>query len=81
MNNVKCVISYGETKNRIFEFCNKNSIPCFKEDNLKKAVDEAIKYSTIGDTILLSPACASWDSYKNFEERGIEFKNIVNGDV
>ena len=32
-----------------------------------------------GDVILLSPACASWDQYKCFEDRGTEYKTIVNG--
>ncbi len=31
-----------------------------------------------GDVVLLSPACASWDQYKCFEDRGTEFKTIVN---
>ena len=31
-----------------------------------------------GDVVLLSPACASWDQYKCFEDRGTEFKQIVN---
>ena len=46
-------------------------------DTLKEAVEVSFKSSNIGDVILLSPACASWDQYKCFEDRGIEFKYCV----
>ena len=46
-------------------------------NTLKEAVDIAYKSSDVGDVILLSPACASWDQYKCFEDRGVEFKGCV----
>ena len=47
-------------------------------DDLEKAVREAFKFGESGDYVLLSPACASWDMFDNFEERGKLFKKIVN---
>ena len=47
-------------------------------NNLKKAVLEAYKDSEPGDTILLAPGCASFDQFKNFEDRGEKFCEIVN---
>jgi UDP-N-acetylmuramoylalanine--D-glutamate ligase len=47
-------------------------------DTLEEAVDMARKSAEEGDVISLSPASASFDLYRNFEERGIHFKNIVN---
>ena len=69
---------YGETKNRIKDFAIKNNIDVTVTENLDEAVHAAYNISLEGDTILLSPACASWDQYKNFEERGDEFKKIVS---
>ena len=48
-----------------------------EEETEKYSLEDAIKYANSGDTVLLSPACASWDQYKNFEERGEEFKKEV----
>ena len=45
---------------------------------LKKAVQEAYKDSVPGDTILLAPGCASFDQFKNFEDRGEKFCELVN---
>ena len=44
---------------------------------MEEALDEAIKNSAPGDVILLSPACSSFDQFKNYEERGRIFKEMV----
>ena len=77
LKNVKHIVCYGETKERIKEFAIKNNIDVTVTNNLEDAVHAAYNMSLEGDTILLSPACASWDQYKNFEDRGNEFKKIV----
>jgi len=77
MKNTKLVVSYGETKNRIYDFCNSINIKCIVVDDLITAVREAYSNSIEGDVILLSPACASWDQFKDFEERGRVFKENI----
>ena len=77
MKNVKCVVCFGETKNRIEEFCNDLNIKCYKNDTLKEAMNVVKDICTPGDVVLLSPACASWDQYDKFEDRGDEFKKLV----
>ena len=78
LNHVKHIVCYGETKERIKKFALDNNIDVTVMDNLEEATKAAYNISLEGDTILLSPACASWDQYKNFEERGNEFKKIVS---
>ncbi len=77
MKNVKCVVCFGETKNRIEEFCNDLNIKCYKNDTLKEAMNVVKDICAPGDVVLLSPACASWDQYDRFEDRGDEFKKLV----
>ena len=78
MNHVKEVICYGETKERIHEWTNKNNINCDVVNSLKEATLKSYDIANDGDVVLLSPACASWDQYPDFEVRGKEFKDIVN---
>lgn len=78
LKNTKLIICYGETKNRIKEFADKLNVECFVVEDLEEAVKKSYDLSSKGDVILLSPACASWDQYKNFEERGTLFKQVVN---
>lgn len=46
-------------------------------DNMKDAVAQAYKHANKGDTVLLSPACASFDLFENYEDRGDQFKEAV----
>lgn len=78
MNNVKTILCFGETKEKIKDFATKNGIECSIYDTLEQATKAATSISNSGDIVLLSPACASWDQYKCFEDRGDEFKKIVN---
>ena len=77
LKNVKCIMAYGETKDRIEDFCKDEGITCYKSDNLRESMMKVKEVMESGDVVLLSPACASWDQYKKFEDRGNEFKDLV----
>lgn len=77
MINVKYIVCYGETKEKIKEFAIKYNYNCEIVNNLIEATHKAYQISSSGDTILLSPGCASWDQYKCFEDRGNEFKEEI----
>jgi len=49
----------------------------FLKDSMRSGRYGAYANAKSGDVVLLSPACASWDQYKCFEDRGTEFKRIV----
>lgn len=78
LTNVKLVVCYGETKNKIEEFMKENNVKTIVVDTLVEAVHEAYDNSLEGDVILLSPACASWDQFEDFEVRGKVFKEEIN---
>lgn len=58
--------------------CDAGALPIVECENLKSAVDEARKLARSGDVVILSPASASFDQFKNFMERGDTFKRFVN---
>ncbi len=77
LKNTKAVVCYGECKDRCKKEIDSLGIKCDVVNNLKEAVELANEESVSGDVILLSPASASWDQYKCFEDRGDEFKKLV----
>ncbi|MBE3579491.1 MAG: UDP-N-acetylmuramoyl-L-alanine--D-glutamate ligase [Caldanaerobacter subterraneus] len=77
---VRKLILIGQTAEKIKKTALKYSYPeeaIFLVDSLEEAVRKAYEVAEKGDSVLLSPACASWDMFKNFEERGKAFKKAV----
>ena len=58
---------------------NAEDLPIYRVSDFKMAIEKAKEIAEPGDVVILSPACASFDMFKNFEERGNTFKDIVNG--
>lgn len=77
MNNVKSIIGIGQCRDRVLEFGKSLNIPTFIYEYLTDGFDKCFEVSSEGDIILLSPASASWDQYKECEVRGAEFKSKV----
>lgn len=78
-NNVKNMFTYGQTRDKLIDSAKKAGMKAVKSvDNVEDAVNEAFAHSEVGDIILLSPACASWDQFKTFEERGNKFIQAVH---
>jgi UDP-N-acetylmuramoylalanine--D-glutamate ligase len=74
---VKAVICLGTDNNKIHEAFGEVVPVILDASGAVEAVNAAYKISEKGDVVLLSPACASFDLFKNYEDRGMQFKNAV----
>lgn len=75
---VEKVYLLGETKDIIANECEQIGYQQYEKcDTLEQTVKRAYEDSTSGECILLSPACASWDMFESYEQRGCLFKSLV----
>jgi UDP-N-acetylmuramoylalanine--D-glutamate ligase len=74
----RAVVTIGKAADRIASALEgvANIVPM---DDMQHAVEWASEHAKAGDTVLLSPACASFDQYRNFEHRGEHFEELVRG--
>lgn len=76
---VKLLVLVGATKEKIAEAAERVGFVSYvRADSFEEAVEKCIEAAEPGDAVLLSPACASWGMFKNYEERGDKFKELVN---
>lgn len=77
--NIKAVVLLGETRNKLEEAAKKAGYEhVILADGFEDAVKKAFCAANGEGNVLLSPACASWDMFENFEQRGEVFKEIAN---
>lgn len=73
------VVCFGRDGGMLKRELKRVKIDGVETPNLKSAVERAREMATHGDVVLLSPGCASFDEFKDFEERGDSFKRLVAG--
>ncbi|MCG7420315.1 UDP-N-acetylmuramoyl-L-alanine--D-glutamate ligase [Macrococcoides goetzii] len=73
VSNVKHMYIFGQTTEKLKAFAELHHIPYSVCDDVKDAVVQTKGKTVAGDTVLLSPACASWDQYPTYEVRGEDF--------
>ena len=75
-SNIKAILAFGEASEQIKSAIG-DAVRLFKINDLNSAVKNAHSIAQPGDVVLLSPGCASFDQFKNFEDRGDFFKSTV----
>jgi UDP-N-acetylmuramoylalanine--D-glutamate ligase len=74
---VKAIVCMGADNSKIVNAFKKFKKPVKETRSAEEAVKTATSFAEKGDTVLLSPACASFDLFKNYEDRGEQFKQAV----
>ena len=76
---VKAIVAMGKDNAKIVEYFGTNTtLPVIDTHSLDEAIAACRAQATEGDTVLLSPCCASFDLFKSYEDRGTQFKDKVN---
>src|SRR5690606_36541832 len=74
---VSAIACIGKDNERIYDAFENETGVIVNTNSMKEAVNLAYNLAKKGDTVLLSPACASFDLFKNYEDRGNQFKAAV----
>ena len=75
-NKVKAIVALGKENQKIIEAFS-HLVEVVETDSMKAAVRKAARLASKGDAVLLSPCCASFDLFENYEDRGTQFKDQV----
>lgn len=76
---VKCLVLIGQTREKIAECAKRHGVKnIVLADSFEEAFEICVQQAESGDAVLLSPACASWGMFPNYEVRGRLFKDLVN---
>ena len=75
-NKVKAIVALGADNSKIIEAF-QGVVEVIDTDSMEKAVRKASRLAEKGDVVLLSPCCASFDLFENYEDRGRQFKNAI----
>jgi UDP-N-acetylmuramoylalanine--D-glutamate ligase len=73
----RAALLIGAAAQKIADHLGTDAVPIVQSGNLASAVQKAYRSAEPGDTVLLAPACASFDQFQNFEQRGRIFKELV----
>ncbi len=74
---VKALVCLGTDNTKLREAFHNQILNLLETDNMKDAVRSALDYAEAHDVVLLSPACASFDLFKNYQDRGEQFRQAV----
>lgn len=74
---VRAAILIGETRKEMGKAW-RNKVKCFEASTLEEAVAISCREARSGETVLFSPGCSSFDMFKNYEERGEKFRDLVS---
>jgi UDP-N-acetylmuramoylalanine--D-glutamate ligase len=74
----RAVVCFGESGPMLAAAVATTGLPVERVQSLAEAVNAASSLAKPGDVVLLSPACTSFDAYDNFEQRGLEFRQLVS---
>ena len=75
--NVRAVVLFGEARERIAELIGDAAPRVVKTQTMREGVERAAEIAAVGDVVLLSPGCASFDEFKDYKHRGDVFQQTV----